>query len=144
MKGGKPVRLAPLTRSRRPRKAGLSSKVRRSYRLAVRHDTVRVWLLGGFRVQVGEREIANGEWRLRKARALVSLLALTPGHRLHRERVIDELWPQLPADAARNQLRKVVHEIRHVFGASGFAYLESGEHLALRRDATWVDVTAFE
>jgi hypothetical protein len=47
---------------------------------------VRVWMLGGFRISVGpDRTIEGGEWRLRKAASLVMLLALAPGHRLHRE-----------------------------------------------------------
>src|SRR5438874_2119397 len=44
-------------------------------------------------------------WRLKKARELVKLLALAPGHRLHREQVMDVLWrdrrpASLPADAS--------------------------------------------
>jgi len=48
-------------------------------------ETVRVWLLGGFRISVGSRTITQDAWRLRKAAALVKLLALAPNHRLHRE-----------------------------------------------------------
>ena len=47
-------------------------------------EAVRVRLLGGFRVAVGSRTIEEDAWRLRKAVALVKLLALAPGHRLHR------------------------------------------------------------
>ena len=58
-------------------------------------EVVRVWLLGGFRVSVGSRTIGEDRWRRRKAAALVKLLALAPGHRMHRERVMDLLWPRL-------------------------------------------------
>src|SRR5215217_4801944 len=58
-------------------------------------QAVRVWLLGGLRVSVGSKTIEEGAWRLRKAAALVKLLALAPGHRLHREQVISLLWPNL-------------------------------------------------
>ena len=51
-------------------------------------DTLRVWTLGGFQISVGTRTIAENAWGLRKAAAKVKLLALSPGHRLHRERVI--------------------------------------------------------
>jgi DNA-binding SARP family transcriptional activator len=44
-------------------------------------------------------------WRLRKARSVVKLLALTPGHRLHREHVIEALWPDRDPTAAFNNLR---------------------------------------
>ncbi len=60
-----------------------------------RSEAVRVWLLGGFRVSVGHRTISGKEWRLRKAAALVKLLALSPGHRLHREQIMDLLWSDL-------------------------------------------------
>ena len=52
-------------------------------------------LPGGFRVAVGSRQVDESEWRLRKAAALVKLLALAPGHRLHREQMMDALWREL-------------------------------------------------
>jgi DNA-binding SARP family transcriptional activator len=54
-------------------------------------EAVRVRLLGGFRVSVGERALEEAEWRLRKAGNLIKLLALAPGHRLPRERAMDLL-----------------------------------------------------
>ena len=54
-------------------------------------EAVRVWLLGGFEVSVGSRAVEGSSWRLRKARSLVKLLALAPGHRVHRERIMDVL-----------------------------------------------------
>ena len=41
--------------------------------------------------------------------ALVKLLALAPGYRLHREQVMDALWPDLAPEAAAGNLRKAVH-----------------------------------
>jgi hypothetical protein len=41
-----------------------------------RPETARVWLLGNFRVSVGSRTLEDSQWRLRKAPALVKLLAL--------------------------------------------------------------------
>src|SRR5215212_7243313 len=58
-------------------------------------ETVRLWLLGGFRVAIGDRTIAENEWRLRKAAGLLKLLALAPNYRLHREQAMDLLWPKL-------------------------------------------------
>ena len=59
---------------------------------------VRMRLLGSFSVSVGDRTVARGQWRLRKAVALVKLLA--PGHRLHREQAMDLLRPELGTKAA--------------------------------------------
>jgi len=109
-------------------------------------EDLRIWLLGGFRVQVGTREIPDERWRLRKARGVVKLLALAAGHRMHREQVIELLWPDLDVESADNQLRKALHEARRALDPAPegtFAHLQSGEQLALRR-GVWVDVDAFE
>lgn len=51
-------------------------------------ETVRVRVLGCFMVAVETRTIREGEWHLKKARSLIKLLALAPGHRLHREQAM--------------------------------------------------------
>ena len=80
--------------------------------LARRSETIRVWLLGGFRVSVGSRAIAQDAWPLKKAAVLVKLLALAPGHRLHREQAMDILWPNAGRKAASNSLRSNLHAAR--------------------------------
>jgi len=108
---------------------------------------LRIWLLGGFRLDVGRRELADEEWRPRKATSLVKLLALTPGHRLHREQVLDVLWPEFGAEAGDNPLRKVLHAARRTLDpdpAEAYHYRESGEQLGLCQAVAWGDVEAFE
>jgi predicted ATPase/DNA-binding SARP family transcriptional activator/DNA-binding CsgD family transcriptional regulator len=112
-----------------------------------KRKVVRVWLLGGFRVSVGSRTITQDAWRLRKAAALVKLLALTPGHRMHREQAIDLLWPHANRRAASNSLRATLHTACKVLDpAMGSHYLASeGESLVLCPEGDlWVDVDAFE
>jgi hypothetical protein len=60
-----------------------------------------IQLLGRFSVQVETRLVPELAHRRRPA-ALLQLLALAPGHRLHREQVLDLLWPELEPDAAAN------------------------------------------
>jgi DNA-binding SARP family transcriptional activator len=60
---------------------------------------VRIWLLGGFRVEVDSRPVPDDAWRRNKAKAVVKLLALAPSRRLHREQLMDVLWPELPPEA---------------------------------------------
>ena len=108
---------------------------------------MRVWLLGGFRVSVDARTVEGDAWRLRKAAALVKLLALTPRHRLHREQVMEALWPHLGRRAASNNLRQALYAARRVLDpAAGSRYLASqDESLVLcPRDDLWVDVDGFE
>ena len=108
-------------------------------------DGLRIRLLGGFAASVDGREIPDQAWHLRKARNVLKLLALAPGHRLHREQIMDVLWPDLDGAAAANQLRKAVHEVRRVLDPDPeavYRYVESGD--LLRLNATWVDVEEFE
>src|SRR5437763_17173917 len=80
---------------------------------------VRIELLGGFRVAVGANVVDESAWRLRKARALVKLLALVPEHSMHREQAIDALWPTLEAGAASNNLRQALFIARRALDTCG-------------------------
>jgi len=83
-----------------------------------------LWLLGAFRAEVGGRAVPEWRWHRRKACSLVKLLALAPRHRLHREQLMDILWPDLPPDAAGANLRKAVYFARQAIGAEA---VRSGE-----------------
>src|SRR5215217_932875 len=112
-----------------------------------KRKAVRVWMLGGFRVSVGSRTIPQDGWRLRKAATLMKLLALAPGHRMHREQAMDLLWPDSGRKAASNSLRSTLYTARNVLDpAIGSRYLASeDESLVLCPEGElWVDVDAFE
>jgi predicted ATPase/DNA-binding SARP family transcriptional activator/DNA-binding CsgD family transcriptional regulator len=110
-------------------------------------EAVRVKLLGGFSVSVGAQEIGQGGWRLKKAAAMVKLLALSSDHRLHREQLEDLLWPGSGRKAASNSLRRTLHAARRTLDpAEGSRYL-AGEEESLvlcPGGELWVDVDAFE
>jgi hypothetical protein len=59
---------------------------------------LRIELLGGFRVTVDGSVVPEDEWRRRKPAGLIKLLALAPGHRLHRDQAVGlyrgELLPE--------------------------------------------------
>ncbi|MGI8909594.1 MAG: tetratricopeptide repeat protein [Rubrobacteraceae bacterium] len=110
---------------------------------------LRISLLGGFRVRRGSGIIEEDEWRLKKAASLVKLLALAPQHRLHRERIMDLLWPNLAPKAAANNLRYALHNARQTLESATDAssrYLRlQGEQLTLSSTGRLrVDVEAFE
>ena len=123
-------------------------------------EVVRIGLLGGFRLSVGPRLIEEDRWRLRKARSLIKLLALAPDHRLHREQVMETLWPVLGMRKASNNLHQILHAVRRTLEpavlatapASGSAASASSGYLLLRDEQLslcpdsplWVDVEAFE
>jgi DNA-binding SARP family transcriptional activator len=107
---------------------------------------LQVYLLGGFAVAVGDRRVPDGAWRLRKARTLLKLLALAPGHRLHRDQVLEALWPDRDPAAAANNLHQVLHVARRrLDGAAGRRYLRlEGDLIALcPDDPLWIDAEAF-
>jgi predicted ATPase/DNA-binding SARP family transcriptional activator len=82
---------------------------------------MRIQLLGAFTVQVQGIAVQAGQWRLRKAKVLVAMLALAPGQRRHREQVLDRLWPDLePAAAARN-LHQTLYVARRALVGLGAA-----------------------
>jgi predicted ATPase/predicted negative regulator of RcsB-dependent stress response len=100
---------------------------------------VAITLLGGFAATRGNEPVDASVWRLRKGRELVKLLALARGHRLHREQLMDALWPELDPAAAANNLHQVVHVARRALGADAIEVRE--ELLTLRAS---VDVDEFE
>src|SRR6516162_4414314 len=106
---------------------------------------IRIELFGGFRVEIGGRSIPEEAWRQRKPAAVVKLLSLAPRHRLHREQVMDALWPDLPPGPAAANLRKALHYSRHLAeAATGSELIESvGEHVGLPAEGLWIDVDAF-
>ncbi|HEX8918055.1 MAG TPA: tetratricopeptide repeat protein [Chloroflexota bacterium] len=81
---------------------------------AVRMAQLDIRLFGGFRVTVEGHAIPADAWRLRKAAALVKLLALTPGHRLHRDQILDQLWAESDPASAANNLHYTLHVARRL------------------------------
>ena len=92
---------------------------------------LRLRVLGGFHVAVGDRPVPESAWRLRKAKSLIKLLALAPDRRLHRERVAELLWPDRTADSAANNLHQALYVARRALEAAGADALAC---LALRDD----------
>jgi DNA-binding SARP family transcriptional activator len=73
-------------------------------------------VLGQFVVAVDDRKpVAAGGWH-RPSADLVKMLAVAPGHRLPSEVAIERLWPELPTDRGRTNLRKAVHFARRALG----------------------------
>jgi len=109
---------------------------------------MRIHLLGGFSVSINDQIIHDTAWRRRKGKTVIKLLALAPGHRLHREQVLDQLWPDLDPAAAANNLYVVLHAARRVLESTSVptTWLTiMDEQLVLCPDGdVWVDVNAFE
>ena len=101
-------------------------------------------LLGGFTVVIDGVAVSADHWRRRHAAALVKLLALSPQARLHRDRVIDALWPDVGLDGALPRLHKASHFARDALGARE-AVVVKDDTVSLFPDAALViDVMAFD
>ena len=104
---------------------------------------MRVQLLGGFAVEVGGRTVDASRWRLTKARTLVKLLALEPAQRLHREYLLDLLWPDLSPSAGANNLHQALHAGRRALAGEGAdGLLELRDQVVVLRASGLVDVDA--
>jgi DNA-binding SARP family transcriptional activator len=64
----------------------------------------RVRMFGGLSVKVGDRLVADRDWRKRKARLLFAMLVLGQGQDLPRDQVLEYLWPHMDDERARNNL----------------------------------------
>jgi len=105
---------------------------------------VEIDLLGGFAVKVDGRPVPGGEWRRRQAAGLVKLLALAPRRTLHREQVLDALWPDTAIEEAAPRLHKAAHYARRALGDSR-ALVLTGDAVSLFPDAdVVVDALTFE
>ena len=83
--------------------------------------SVEIWMLGRFDVRIDRRPVPPAAWSRRQAASLVKLLALTPRRQLHREQVMDALWPDVPVDEATPRLHKAAHFARRVLGTDAIA-----------------------
>lgn len=107
-------------------------------------EHVHVQLLGAFCVEVDGAAVGPERWERPQARTLVKLLALAPGHRLHREQVVDVLWPGASLEEAAPRLHKLAHYARRALGGADAVVLDDAQ-VRLAPDADLVvDVDEFE
>ena len=111
--------------------------------------SLRVHLLGAFRVLVDGQVVPERAWRSSRAASLVKVLALAPSNRLHREQAMETLWPDFAPDAQANNLNVAASRARQALGTAGappgLFVSRIGDALILGPPAAvWVDVDAFE
>ena len=108
-------------------------------------------LLGQFRVVVNGRLVTQRQWTRRKPALLVKLVALQPHHQIHREQLIELLWPDSDPEAGSNNLHKAIHLARHALepelksAADSHFILTRGQQIILSAPGTlYIDVEEFE
>ena len=111
---------------------------------------LRMRLLGGFSVERTDIGRAVSDWQRSSAKTLTKILAVHPGHALHREQVIDILWPGADAESALNSFGKALHAARRALEPElprrqDSAYLGLADAvLTLNTDHVVVDMDQFE
>lgn len=113
------------------------------HRPSTPRQQVSIHVLGRFEVRVDGAVVPERAWSRRSAAALVKVLALAPNHRLHREQVIDLLWPDDAVAEAAPKLHKAAHYARKTAGRS--AVVLRNDVVVLFPDAhLTVDVALFD
>lgn len=103
---------------------------------------VTLELFGGAAI-IGEDGVAlSGRAAQRHRIALLALLALAPGWRLSRDKLIAFLWPEASTDRGRGLLNASVYAIRSALGED--ALQSKGDDLLLDSRKVRCDVTEFE
>jgi DNA-binding SARP family transcriptional activator/tetratricopeptide (TPR) repeat protein len=106
--------------------------------------TTELRLLGGFDASVDGVPVLPEQWTRRQAASLVKILALAPGRKLHREQVIEALWPGASVEAAGPRLHKAAHYARRALGGDGSAVLLRNDMVSLLPEAdVRIDVNVF-
>jgi len=110
---------------------------------------LRITLLGKFQIWVDSHLIPDQAWKRRKVQTLIKLLALTSRHCLHREQLMELLWPEAEIESARNNLRQTLHLARKILQnetntSAGILIDHNGWLCLTHEEETWVDTEAFE
>jgi hypothetical protein len=108
-------------------------------------------LLGPVSLAIDGAPVEERVWTRRKAKALLKILALAPHHQLHREQLLDLLWPELEPELAANNLNKVIHSARRALepglkagGDSRFLHTHDQQVSLSAPGGLWIDAEAFE
>jgi DNA-binding SARP family transcriptional activator/TolB-like protein len=109
-----------------------------------------IYLFGQARMQVDGRLIEERLWTRRKSKSLVKILALSPNHQLHREQLMELLWPEAEPELAANNLHKALHAARRVLepelkaGPDSAFLLTLDQMICLRApELLWIDAEEF-
>ncbi|NTW01880.1 MAG: transcriptional regulator, partial [Oscillochloris sp.] len=113
--------------------------------------TLRVQMLGTFRIWRGNHEILAREWQREKARQLFQLLLTYRGHWIQREQICAWLWPEADLDAAERQFKVTLNALNAALEPNrpprvqpffirrqGLAYSFAPSY------GVWIDVDEFE
>ena len=98
-----------------------------------------ITLFGRFVVSLDDERVEPDAFRKRAA-DLLKLLALSSKHALHRDQLVEMLWPGKPPGDGANNLYRAIHDLRSVVGEERVTFRQA---IVALHDAV-VDVDVFE
>lgn len=112
-----------------------------------RQGLLQIYVLGKFGLVANERGIVIEKWKRRQAVTLLKFLVTHLDRPVHRERILDYLWPDVDEERGWGRLKVTMYYLRTQLRASGAGedvVRTVGSAYLLRRDAVWVDAENFE
>ncbi|MDA1100292.1 MAG: BTAD domain-containing putative transcriptional regulator [Proteobacteria bacterium] len=109
-------------------------------------SSLRIFTLGQFGLAVAGKGLQVEGWKRKQAAVVLKCLANQLGRPVHRERLIEWLWPEADGERAWERLKVTVSYLRAKLRAGGAMdeTIETvGQSYLLRRDAVWVDADMF-
>ena len=104
--------------------------------------TMSVRLFGAFEIVIGGVPVPLGDLRPR-ARSVLRYLALHAGSPVHRESILEAMWPDTDPVTAGKRLHVAISAIRHQLGTAGPALIRTAETYQIG-GAAWPVLTDLE
>ncbi|MDH3219876.1 MAG: winged helix-turn-helix domain-containing protein [Gammaproteobacteria bacterium] len=108
---------------------------------------LQIYMLGKFGLVASERSLDIEKWKRRQAVTLLKFLVTHVGRPVHRERILDCLWPDVDEERSWGRLKVTMYYLRTQLRAGGAdkdTIRTVGSAYLLKRDAVWVDAENFE
>jgi predicted ATPase/DNA-binding SARP family transcriptional activator len=117
----------------------ISASPRTSSVYASRPVGLVIYALGRFAVYAAaeDQPLTGRYWAQRKVQSLFKVLLASDGHRVHRERAQDILWPDFDLDQAAMALRRTLYRLRQALAPAG-----SGPDAMIRLDSDTLSIVS--
>ncbi|MCP4319197.1 MAG: hypothetical protein GY789_25210 [Hyphomicrobiales bacterium] len=107
---------------------------------------LRIFTLGHFALALAGAGLDVDNWKRKQAATLLKILVSHVGRPVHRERLMEWLWPDTDPQRAWERLKVMVSFLRGKLRAAGFdgELIETvGRSYLLRRESVWLDSETF-
>lgn len=108
---------------------------------------LQIFTLGKFALTVNGVSIAIEKWKRKQALTLLKILVINLDRPVHRERILDYLWPDVDEERGWGRLKVTMYYLRtqlRTHGVKEDAVQTIGDAYLLRRDAVLIDSQSFE